>query len=67
MINQGDDRNYYRFQVPLSSEDSHDQMDNANPDNIEYLENLGKTLIEQRKEGLDQLCEVLCQPLEENS
>jgi hypothetical protein len=42
-------------------------MDNANPDNIEYLENLGKTLIEQRKEGLDQLCEVLCQPLEENS
>ncbi|MFM2312020.1 MAG: hypothetical protein RLZZ04_1296 [Cyanobacteriota bacterium] len=67
MINQGDHRNYYRFQVPLSSEDSHDQMDNANPDNIEYLENLGKTLIEQRKEGLDQLCEVLCQPLEENS
>lgn len=67
MINKGDDRNYYRFQVPLSSDDSHDQMDNANSDNIEYLENLGKTLIEQRKEWLDQLCEFLCQPLEENS
>lgn len=67
MINEGDDRNYYRFQVPLSSDDSHDQMDNASPDNIEYLENLGKTLIEQRKEGLDQLCQVLCQSLEESN
>lgn len=67
MINQGDNRNYYRFQVPLNNDDSHDQMDNASPDNIEYLEKLGKTLIEQRKEWLEQLCEVLCQPLDENS
>lgn len=60
-------RNYYRFQVPLSSDDGHDQMDNASPSNIEYLEKLGKRLIEVKKDQLNHLCEVLCQPLEEDS
>jgi hypothetical protein len=67
MNTKGDCRNYYRFQVPLSAEDGHDRMDNASPDNIEYLEELGKILIEQRRESLNQLCEVLSQPLEENN
>jgi patatin-like phospholipase/acyl hydrolase len=62
-----DCRNYYRFQVPLSSENGHDQMDNASPGNIEYLEKLGKRLIEVQKNQLNDLCEVLCQPLEEDS
>lgn len=61
MMTKGEGRNYYRFQVPLSSENGHDQMDNASVSNIEYLERLGEILIEQRKESLDQLCEVLCQ------
>jgi len=59
MVTEGENRNYYRFQVSLSSDDAHDQMDNASPQNIEYLENLGEKLIAQRKEHLDQLCEVL--------
>ncbi|KAM3092567.1 patatin-like phospholipase family protein [Phormidesmis sp. 146-12] len=59
MITEGQGRNYYRFQVPLSSDNGHDQMDNASPRNIEYLEELGERLIAQRKESLDQLCEVL--------
>lgn len=59
MINKGDDRNYYRFQVPLSSDNGHDQMDNASPRNIEYLKKLGERLIGQRQESLDKLCEVL--------
>jgi len=59
MVTKGEDRNYYRFQVPLSSDNGHDQMDNASPSNIEYLEELGKRLIAQRKETLDQLCKVL--------
>jgi uncharacterized protein len=59
MITEGKERNYYRFQVPLSSDNGHDQMDNASPRNIEYLEELGKRLIEQRKDSLDELCEVL--------
>ncbi|AFZ16426.1 patatin-like phospholipase family protein [Allocoleopsis franciscana] len=63
MTTKGDRRNYYRFQVPLSADDGHDHMDNASPANIEYLEGLGKILIEQRRESLNQLCEVLCQPL----
>ena len=63
---KGEYINYYRFQMPLSSDDSHDQMDNANPDNLEYLEELGRRLIRQRKKTLDQLCEVLSQPLEED-
>lgn len=67
MTTKGDCRNYYRFQVPLSADDGHDQMDNASPGNIEYLEGLGKILIEQRRESLNQLCEVLCQPLEEDN
>ena len=67
MITKGDCRNYYRFQVPLSSDDGHDQMDNASPSNIEYLEKLGKRLIEVKKDQLNHLCEVLCQPLEEDS
>ncbi|MBD1996336.1 patatin-like phospholipase family protein [Leptolyngbya sp. FACHB-541] len=59
MITEGENRNYYRFQVPLSSDNGHDQMDNASPRNIEYLEELGKRLIAQRKESLNKLCEVL--------
>jgi uncharacterized protein len=66
MTVKGDHRNYYRFQVPLNSDNSHDHMDNVKLENIDYLERLGKTLIEQRKESLDHLCEVLCQPLEED-
>jgi uncharacterized protein len=63
---KGEYKNYYRFQAPLSSENSHDQMDNTNPDNLEYLEELGNLLIEQRKDTLDQLCTVLSQPLAED-
>ena len=64
MTTEGEGRNYYRFQVPLSAENGRDRMDNASPDNIQYLEKLGKILIEQRRELLDQLCEVLCHPLD---
>ena len=66
MITQGDCRNYYRFQVPLSADNGHDQMDNVTPGNMQYLERLGHTLIEQRKEQLNKLCDVLCQPLEKD-
>ncbi|HEY9807808.1 MAG TPA: patatin-like phospholipase family protein [Halomicronema sp.] len=67
MMTKGDDRNYYRFQVPLSADNGHDQMDNASSSNIEYLEKLSEILIEQRRESLDQLCEVLCQPCEHST
>lgn len=59
MVTEGENRNYYRFQVPLSSNDGQDQMDNASPRNIECLEKLGETLIDQRKEHLDKLCQLL--------
>ncbi len=59
MQTEGDHQNYYRFQFPLSGEDGRDQMDNASFDNIEYLENLGKKIVEQRKYSLDKLCEML--------
>lgn len=59
LINCGETRNYYRFQVPLSSDDGHDQMDNASLSNIEYLEDRGQKLIAQRKDSLDQLCRLL--------
>ena len=59
MITQGENRNYYRFQVPLSGDNAHDEMDNASPQNIEYLENRGKKLIDERRESLDELCKVL--------
>jgi uncharacterized protein len=64
-IEQGEYRNYYRFQVPLSSEDGRDQMDNASPENIQELEELGKRLVDQRKDSLDKLCEVLKQDLQD--
>ena len=59
MITKGENRNYYRFQVPLSSDNAHDEMDNASPQNIEYLENRGKRLIDERRESLDELCKIL--------
>jgi uncharacterized protein len=37
-VDRGQHRNYYRFQVPLSSDDGRDQMDNATPRNIQYLD-----------------------------
>ncbi len=64
MVTKGENRNYYRFQTPLSSDNSHDQMDNASPSNIQYLEERGKKLIEQRQESLDELCELLKQDTE---
>ncbi len=59
MMNKGDNRNYYRFQVPLSSDNGHDLMDNASPCNIDHLEKLGEKLIEHTKKDLDQLCKLL--------
>lgn len=64
MVTEGENRNYYRFQTPLSSDNGHDQLDNASPSNIEYLEDRGKKLIENRQESLDKLCEVLKQETE---
>ena len=59
MVTEGENRNYYRFQLQLSGENAHDQMDNASPSNIEYLEDLGNRLIEQRQGSLDKLCNLL--------
>jgi len=59
MVTEGENRNYYRFQLQLSGENDHDQMDNASPSNIEYLEGLGNRLIEQRQGSLDKLCKLL--------
>ncbi|MGB7710146.1 MAG: patatin-like phospholipase family protein [Microcoleus sp.] len=59
MVTEGENRNYYRFQLQLSGENDHDQMDNASPSNIEYLEDLGNRLIEQRQGSLDKLCNLL--------
>src|SRR6478672_1239987 len=62
MVTKGDqenNRNYYRFQLQLSSDNGHDQMDNASPSNIEYLENRGEKLIEHCKRDLDELCNLL--------
>lgn len=59
MVTEGENRNYFRFQVPLTSDNNHDQMDNASPENIDYLEKLAKKLIDQRRESLDELCELL--------
>jgi patatin-like phospholipase/acyl hydrolase len=59
MVTQGENRNYYRFQLQLSSDEAHDQMDNASPDNIEHLQKRGKNLIEHRKRELDELCKLL--------
>jgi uncharacterized protein len=57
MITEGENRNYYRFQTPLSSEN--DAMDNASLTNIDNLEKLGNMLVEQRKTDLDELCRLL--------
>ena len=59
MVNKGENRNYYRFQLQLSSENAHDQMDNASPSNIKYLEERGEKLIEHSKKDLDKLCKLL--------
>ncbi|MEG4171301.1 MULTISPECIES: patatin-like phospholipase family protein [unclassified Microcoleus] len=62
MVTKGDkenNRNYYRFQLQLSSDNGHDQMDNASPSNIEYLEKRGEKLIEHSKRDLDDLCNLL--------
>jgi uncharacterized protein len=58
-VSKGEYRNYYRFQVPLSGDNGRDQMDNATPRNLEYLEELSERLIEQRKDCLNKLCQVL--------
>jgi len=62
MVPKGDkenNRNYYRFQLQLSSENGHDQMDNASPSNIEYLQKRGEKLIEHSKTELEDLCKLL--------
>jgi len=62
MVPKGDqenNRNYYRFQLQLSSENAHDQMDNASPSNIEYLQKRAEKLIEHRKTELKELCDLL--------
>jgi len=62
MVPKGDkenNRNYYRFQLQLSSENGHDQIDNASPDNIEHLQKRGERLIEHSKKELRELCELL--------
>jgi patatin-like phospholipase/acyl hydrolase len=67
MVTQGENRNYYRFQLQLSSDEAHDQMDNASPDNIEHLQKRGKNLIEHRKRELDELCKLLKEETELSS
>jgi uncharacterized protein len=62
MKTEGLDRNYYRFQFPLSGEDGRDDMDNASAENIEYLESIGEKIVQERKHYLDELCEVLVLP-----
>jgi uncharacterized protein len=62
MLTDGACRNYYRFQFPLSGEDGRDDMDNASSNNIEYLEEIGEKIIEQKKHYLDELCDVLVLP-----
>jgi patatin-like phospholipase/acyl hydrolase len=62
MVPKGDkenNRNYYRFQLQLSSENAHDQMDNASPGNIEHLQKRGEKLIEHSKRELKELCDLL--------
>ena len=59
MVTKGENRNYYRFQTPLSSDNGHDQLDNTSPSNIEYLEERGEKLIEHCKKDLDELCRLL--------
>ncbi|MEG4392034.1 patatin-like phospholipase family protein [Microcoleus sp. BROC3] len=59
MVSEGENRNYYRFQLQLSSDNGHDQMDNASPSNIEHLEERGEKLIEHSKKDLDKLCKLL--------
>lgn len=62
MVTKGDkenNRNYYRFQLQLSSDNGHDQMDNASPSNIEHLEERGEKLIEHSKKELNELCKLL--------
>jgi patatin-like phospholipase/acyl hydrolase len=59
MVTEGENRNYYRFQLQVSSDNGHDQMDNASPSNIEHLEDRGKKLIEHRQESLEKLCKLL--------
>ncbi|MFE1747773.1 patatin-like phospholipase family protein [Coleofasciculus sp. H7-2] len=59
MVNKGENRNYYRFQLQLSGDHNHDQMDNADPGNIDYLEMRGETLTEHCRDSLDQLCKLL--------
>ena len=62
MVPKGDkenNRNYYRFQLQLSSENAHDQMDNASPSNIEHLQKRAEKLIEHRKTELKELCDIL--------
>ena len=52
-------RNYYRFQLPLTSDNNHDQIDNVSPSNIKYLEERAEKLIEHSKKDLNELCELL--------
>lgn len=62
MVTKGDkenNRNYYRFQLQLSSDNGHDKIDNASPSNIEHLEERGEKLIEHSKKDLDELCKLL--------
>lgn len=67
MVSEGDHRNYYRFQLPLTSDDQHDHMDNASPENLEYLSKRGRRLIEQEQESLNELCDKLLQDKGERS
>ncbi len=62
MVTKGDkenNRNYYRFQLQLSSDNGHDKIDNASPSNIDHLEERGEKLIEHSKKDLDELCKLL--------
>jgi len=62
MVTKGDqenNRNYYRFQLQLSSDNGQDHMDNASPSNIDHLEERGEKLIEHSKKDLDELCKLL--------
>ena len=61
METEGENKNYYRFQVKLDGDDGHDRMDNTSPKNIEYLKCLGNNLItsEKSQKDLNELCEIL--------
>lgn len=53
---------YYRFQAFLN--EANDDIDVADSENIEKLEELARQIIAERNQDLDELCQQLVEPLE---